>query len=57
MGYENSWSYAKYLRGEDQSGVTLTDGPSSKVKECRCESHYLFCWGHEKQCDYYEDKK
>ena len=50
-----SWSYSEYLAGKDQ--------PSEKwetnvEKVCRCESHYLFCWGHEKHCDYYDkDKK
>lgn len=57
-GTGNSWSYSKYLSGEDQESEQVTY-PHYKPREkiCRCESHYLFCWGHENNCDYYEGDK
>jgi len=58
MGY--GWSYQDYLKGvpqESEHSFRLPDGVSSKVKECKCESRHLFAFGHEKQCDYYEEKR
>lgn len=48
----SSWSYTKHL--EDTRSLPQW---APTVKRCECDSHYLFCWGHEKQCDYYEDSK
>lgn len=61
MGYGASWSYSKYIAGEDQESEKLaSDGGGIRWRQekvCRCDSHHLFCWGHEKQCDYHEDGK
>ncbi len=53
MGY--GWSYSDYLNGQTQQSEVEASKP--KEKGCRCDSHYLFAFGHEKQCDHYKEKK
>jgi len=53
-----SWSYKAWQDSQEQNTVTLPESWETAIeRECRCDSHHLFCWGHEKYCSYNKDNK